>query len=294
VFESLHGVQLALALNPVLTIVCAAALGCLVGSFLNVVILRLPRRIAWEWNRDAHELLDKLFEEPAPPNFFHGRSACPSCGHRILWFENVPVLSWLALRRRCRACGTAISVQYPLVEAGTGLLFALVVHHFGSTPASAAGLVLTGCLIAASGIDLRDQLLPDGIVLPLLWVGLLLSISSLFVHPDQAILGAAAGYLSLWSVFWLHHLLTGREGLGYGDFKLMAVAGAWFGPHAVMPILFIAACLISFFGLIHLRRTGQGAQTPLAFGPAIASGIFAWMLYGPSHLGPWARALGFP
>lgn len=138
-------------------------------------------------------------------------------------------------------------------------------HHFGPTPAAAAGLVLTAALVAASGIDLRDRLLPDSIVLPLLWLGLLLSVNGVFVHSAQAILGAAAGYLSLWSVFWLHRLLTGREGLGYGDFKLMAVAGAWFGPQAILPVVFLAACLISVLGLIHLRRTGQGADTHLAF-----------------------------
>jgi leader peptidase (prepilin peptidase)/N-methyltransferase len=294
VIDALHGLQLILALNPGLTLLCAGVLGALVGSFLNVVILRLPRRMEWEWRRDAHELLERSFDEPAHPSFFHGRSACPSCGHPIRWFENLPVLSWVALRGRCRGCGTSISAQYPLVEAGTGLLFALVVHHFGPTPAAAAGLVLTAALVAASGIDLRDRLLPDSIVLPLLWAGLLLSVGGVFVHPAQAIFGAAAGYLSLWSVFWLHHLLTGREGLGYGDFKLMAVAGAWFGPQAILPVVFLAACLISVLGLIHLRRTGQGADTHLPFGPAIGAAIWAWMLFGASHLGPWARQMGLP
>lgn len=292
--DALHALQLTLALHPGLTLVFAGVLGCLVGSFLNVVIVRMPRRMLWEWRRDAFELLEQPFEEPAPANFFHGRSACPSCGHRIRWFENLPVLSWLALRGRCRGCGTSISAQYPLVEAGTGLLFLVVVYHFGPTPAAAAGLVLTAGLVAASGIDLRERLLPDAIVLPLMWFGLLLSVAGVFVHPAQAILGAAMGYLSLWSVYWLHHLLTGREGLGYGDFKLMAVAGAWFGPQAVLPVLFVAACLISVVGLIHLRRTGQGADTHLAFGPAIAIAIWLWMVIGPSHLAPWARLLGLP
>lgn len=283
-----------LASNPLLTAVCAGLLGALFGSFLNVVILRLPRRMEWEWRRDAHDILDIPFDEPLPASFANGRSACPKCGHSIRWFENLPVLSWVALRGRCSSCRAPISIQYPLVEIATAVAFAAVVWQFGPSLAGAAGLVFTAVLIAAACIDWRVQLLPDDLVLPLMWLGLLLSPLGLFAQPEAAVLGAVLGYGLLWGVYWVHRGLTGREGLGYGDFKLLAAAGAWFGPVALLPILFIAACLVSCVGLLYLKRTGQGVRTALPFGPAIAVGSWLYLVAGQDVIKPLLDRLGLP
>ena len=206
----------------------AFVLGLLVGSFLNVVILRLPPRLEWQWRRDSREMLElPEADEAVPPGIVVKSSACPKCGHRLAPWENVPLLSFVLLRGRCRGCGTAISWQYPAVELLTGLLFAACIHRFGVGPEGLAALVFTGLLVAMSGIDLRTTLLPDQLTYPLLWIGLLVATATLFVTPVQAVLGAAIGWLSLWSVYMGFRLLTGKEGMGFGDFKLLAALGAW-------------------------------------------------------------------
>lgn len=259
----------------------AALLGLLVGSFLNVVILRLPPRLFWAWRRDARELLEQPADpEPAPPGLVLARSACPHCGHRLAWYENLPILSWLVLRGACRACKAPISVQYPVVEALTALVFAICVWRFGVGLEAASALVFSALLIALAGIDWRTKYLPDNLTYPLLWLGLLASLMTLHVPPQQAILGALLGYLSLWTVYHGFRLATGKEGMGYGDFKLLAALGAWCGATAILPIVLLSSLVGAIIGGIGLAVQGRDRATPIPFGPflAIAGGI--WFLFG--------------
>jgi len=257
-------------------------IGLIVGSFLNVVILRLPARIDHACRAEAREIL-QLAEEselPEPRGPTNGRSHCPACDVELASYDNVPVISWLLLRGKCRHCHTSISAQYPLVEAGTAILSVVVAYHFGETSMAFAGLVFTWMLIALSGIDIRTKLLPDEITLPMLWLGLLVSLGVGLVDPVHAILGAATAYGGLWAFIGLMKLLTGKEGMGHGDFKLLAALGAWFGPPAVMPIL-LMACLLFLVAaaLLHLRgQKTSGVQIP--FGPAIAAAGWVWLSMG--------------
>ena len=259
--------------------------GLLVGSFLNVVILRLPPWLEWQWRRDSRELL-ALPEpyEPAPPGVVVKGSACPRCGHKLAPWENIPVLSYLLLRGRCRSCGTAISPQYPLVELATGLLFAACVWRFGVGPEALAAIVFTGLLVALAGIDLRTTLLPDQLTYPLLWIGLGLSTITLFASPSQAIYGALAGYLSLWSVYKGFKLLTGKEGMGYGDFKLLAALGAWCGVSGILPIVLMSSFIGAIVGSIWIAWRGQDRATPIPFGPYLAAAGWVQLLWGPQLL----------
>ena len=273
----------------------AFVFGLLVGSFLNVVILRLPRRMEWQWKRDCREMLELEPDpqaEPEPPGIVVRGSHCPRCGHNLAWYENVPLLSFLALRGRCRGCGTAISWQYPIVELLTGLLFAAVIWQFGPTWQGLAALVLTGVLVAASGIDLRTTLLPDDLTYPLLWLGLLLSLGTVFVDPVQAILGAAIGYLVLWSIYWGFKLLTGKEGMGYGDFKLLAALGAWCGATGIVPILLLSALSGAVIGSTWLLIRGKDRATPIPFGPYLAAAGWLQLLWGEQILSAYSRIAG--
>ena len=267
--------------HPGLGYPAAAGLGLLVGSFLNVVILRLPRRLEWQWRRDCRETLElPPGDEPEPPGIVVRASHCPKCGFTLKPWHNIPLLSWLALRGRCAGCGTAISLQYPLVELLTGLAFAAVVWQFGVGWEALAGLVFTGLLIAMSGIDARTTLLPDSLTLPLLWIGLLLSTQGLFVGMDQAIYGAVVGYLALWTVYWGFKLLTGKEGMGYGDFKLLAALGAWCGVSGILPIVLISAVVGAVFGSVWLAVRGRDKATPIPFGPYLAAAGWIQFLWG--------------
>jgi leader peptidase (prepilin peptidase)/N-methyltransferase len=273
----------------------AAVLGLIVGSFLNVVILRLPARMEWLWKRDAREMLELASDDdttPPPPDIVRKGSHCPHCKHPLAAWDNIPLLSWLLLRGRCRYCKTPISIQYPLVELLCGIASAIVVWHFGITWQAAASLAFTWFLIAAAGIDFRTQLLPDSLTLPLLWLGLLLSLVPMFVGTREAIIGAAAGYLALWSVFWLFKLATGKEGMGYGDFKLFAAAGAWMGWTALLPVIIIAAVAGAIIGIILLRVRGQNRSVPLAFGPFLAIAMWIWLIWGGPILAAYLRLLG--
>jgi leader peptidase (prepilin peptidase) / N-methyltransferase len=259
----------------------AAVLGLVVGSFLNVVILRLPLRLEAQWRQEARDILELDPREAAlPPGVVREPSHCPHCKHRLGVADNIPVFSWLLLRGRCRYCQTPISIQYPLVELLTAVLSAIIVWKFGPTWAALAGLFLTWVLVAASGIDMRTQLLPDQLTLPTLWVGLLISVFSVFVEPKAAILGAAIGYMSLWSVYWLFKLLTGKEGMGFGDFKLLAVMGAWMGPGALLPIILLSSLVGALIGgsLIALRKHER--EIPMPFGPYIAMAGWIWFVAG--------------
>lgn len=263
----------------------ALLLGLIVGSFLNVVILRLPRRMHAELAEACADLRDEQAEPP--PNRWFGldylitpASTCPHCGHAIRAWENIPVLSYLLLRGRCSNCQARISVRYPLVEALTGLLSLGVVLHFGATPAALAALVLLWGLVALTVIDLDEQLLPDQLTLPLLWLGLLVNIDGLFTDLTSAVIGAAAGYLSLWLVFQVFRLITGREGMGYGDFKLLAVFGAFLG-WQMLPLVILLSSLIGAIvgiGLVVLR--GRDRQIPIPFGPYLAVAGFVALLWG--------------
>ena len=267
--------------------------GLLVGSFLNVVILRVPPRMMWQWRRDAREVLElPEVDEPAPPGIVRKASACPACGHRLSWYENVPLVSWLALRGRCRACKTPISVQYPIVELVTAVAFAACVWRFGTGLEAAAALAFTGLLVALSGIDWRTKYLPDDLTYPLLWLGLGVSVMTLYVPPHSAILGALAGYLSLWTVYHAFRLATGKEGMGYGDFKLLAALGAWCGVGAVLPIVLLSSVVGAVIGGIGLAVQGRDRATQIPFGPFLAIAGWVWFLFGADLMAAyWAFML---
>ncbi|HEY8586602.1 MAG TPA: A24 family peptidase [Rhodanobacter sp.] len=272
-------------LSLALWIALAGVLGLLVGSFLNVVILRLPARMAAEWRREARDVLElEADATPLPPGIVREPSHCPHCKHPLSALDNIPLFSWLLLRGRCRYCQAKISIQYPLVELLSGVLSAVIVWKFGPSWAALAGLLLTWTLIALSGIDFRTQLLPDQLTFPLLWLGLLLSLLPMFVAAPAAILAAAIGYLSLWSVYWVFKLLTGKEGMGHGDFKLLAALGAWMGPVSLLPIILLSSLIGALVGgtLIALRRHAR--EIPMPFGPFIAAAGWVWFVAGPELL----------
>ncbi|GMV28423.1 MAG: prepilin peptidase [Rhodanobacteraceae bacterium] len=273
--------------------VAAGLFGLLVGSFLNVVILRLPDRLMHEWRIQSREMLelDADVADAAPPDIVFKGSHCPQCKHALSALDNIPLLSWLVLRGRCRYCKAGISVQYPLVEALTAVATLVVVATFGATWAGAAGLVLSYFLIALAGIDFRTQLLPDNMTLPLLWLGLLLSLQPVFVSPVGAILGATIGYLSLWSIYWLFKLLTGKEGMGYGDFKLLAALGAWMGPKSLLPIVLLSSVVGAILGSIILATRGKDHSTPIPFGPFIAVAGWIQFVWGEQLLQLYTQVL---
>ena len=277
--------------NPLIFIPCAALLGLCVGSFLNVVIHRLPKMMERQWRAECAELAGG---QPAPPaeryNLVVPRSACPSCGHRITALENIPLLSWLALRGKCSACGTRISARYPAVEALTAALSAYVAWHFGFGLAAAGALLFTWAMIALTFIDLDTCYLPDSITLPLLWLGLLLNLNGTFAPLSAAVIGAAAGYLSLWAVYWAFKWATGKEGMGYGDFKLLAAIGAWLG-WQMLPLTILLSSLVgAVIGISLIVFAGRGRSVPIPFGPYLAIAGMIALLHGPAltraYLGP--------
>jgi leader peptidase (prepilin peptidase)/N-methyltransferase len=279
--------------QPTVAVGCAFVFGLLIGSFLNVVILRLPVRLEWQWRRDSRELLE--LEEPdatPPPGIVIERSFCPKCAHRLGAFDNIPLISFLALRGRCRFCRAPISWQYPAVELLTGFAFAACVWHFGPGWQAMSALVFTAVLIALAGIDLHTQLLPDQLTYPLLWLGLLLSTIALFVDPVAALIGAAVGYLSLWSVYWAFKLLTGKEGMGRGDFKLLAALSAWCGIKGVLPIVLISAVLGALIGSAWLLLRGRDRATPIPFGPYLAVAGWIQLLWGQQLISLYVRFSG--
>ena len=274
-------------------IAAAGVLGLIVGSFLNVVILRLPARMEYFWKRDAREMLELGANgEAAPPDIVRKGSHCPHCKHPLAAWDNIPLLSWLVLRGHCRYCRAPISIQYPLVEVLCGVASAIVVWHFGVTWQAGAALLFTWFLVAAGGVDFRTQLLPDSLTLPLLWLGLLISLVPVFVDSREAVIGASIGYLALWSVYWLFKLATGKEGMGFGDFKLFAAAGAWMGYAALLPVIIIAAVSGAVIGTILLRTRGQDRSMPFAFGPFLAIAMWIWLVAGDPILATYMRLAG--
>ncbi|MBS1197187.1 MAG: prepilin signal peptidase PulO-like peptidase [Proteobacteria bacterium] len=262
--------------NLAILLLGSAFLGLCVGSFLNVVIYRLPRMMEREWQAQCAELRG---EETAPVevlNLAKPRSRCPACGHQITALENIPVLSYLVLRGRCSACKAGISPRYPLIEALTGLLSFFTIWHFGSTLAGGAALLMVWSLIALTFIDFDTQLLPDSITLPLLWLGLLFNLIGGFASLQSAVVGAMAGYLSLWSVYWLFKLATGKEGMGYGDFKLLAALGAWLGWQLLPAIILLSAVVGAVVGIVLIVLAKHGRNVPIPFGPYLAgAGLIA-------------------
>jgi leader peptidase (prepilin peptidase)/N-methyltransferase len=275
-------------LHPAALYGLVAALGLLVGSFLNVVILRMPARLFHDWRCQCRELLElDADEDPPPPGIALGRSRCPRCGHGIRAVDNLPLVSWLLLRGRCRDCGAPISVRYPVVELLTALLSVAVIAALGPNWTGLAGLALTWALIAGSGIDLDHKLLPDQITLPLVWIGLLLNVNGLFVDLESAVIGAAAGYLVLWAVFHLFRLATGKEGMGYGDFKLLAAIGAWFGWQVLPTVILLASAVGALVGLLLIAIRSMGRNVPIAFGPFLAAAGWLVLIGGDSVVNFW-------
>lgn len=276
--------------SPGFLVLAVTLLSLCVGSFLNVVIARLPAIMERDWKRECRLLLELAPEpEPTPLSLLRPASRCPSCQAPIRPWHNVPVLGWLWLRGRCASCAAPISIQYPLVEACTGLLGAYCAWHFGWGAALLPALALTWALVALTVIDLRTQLLPDSITLPLLWLGLLLSLGGVFATPAASIVGAAAGYLSLWSIYHLFRLVTGKEGMGYGDFKLLAALGAWFGWQALPLIILLSSVVGALVGIGLIVFRGHDRATPIPFGPYLAAAGWLVLIGGGDLLAAWLR-----
>jgi leader peptidase (prepilin peptidase)/N-methyltransferase len=271
-----------------LVFTCVLA-GLMVGSFLNVVIHRLPKMMEREWAEQCAELRGETPEPEPRYNIVTPRSACPKCGHRITALENVPVISWIVLRGRCRGCGTGISVRYPLVELLTGVLSGLVAWQFGWGLALAGALAFTWAMVALAFIDLDTTLLPDDITLPLLWLGLLLNLGATYVPLRDAVIGAAAGYLVLWSVYWGFKLLTGKEGMGFGDFKLLAAIGAFLGWKMLPLVILLSACAGAVIGIGLIVFARHGRQVPIPFGPYLAIAGMVALLRGEAITAHYLR-----
>ncbi|EJM50961.1 A24 family peptidase [Pseudomonas sp. KB_15] len=267
--------------SPLAFVLLAGITGLLVGSFLNVVIWRLPKMLERDWREQAHDILGLPGETPLPTyNLLLPHSQCPHCDHRIRAWENIPLLSYVFLRGRCSACAAAISPRYPLTELACGLLSAFVAWHFGFGWPAGLVLILSWGLLAMSLIDAEHQILPDVLVLPLMWLGLIVNSFSLFVSLHEALWGAIAGYTLLWSMFWLFKLITGKDGMGHGDFKLLAMLGAW-GGWQILPLTILLSSLVgAIIGLITLRLRNAKTSTPIPFGPYLAIAGWIALLWG--------------
>ena len=265
--------------------------GLIIGSFLNVVILRVPPLLEHDWRCQCQELLQlKPDEDDRPPGIVLARSKCPKCGHHIRAIENIPIFSYLALRGKCAACKARISPRYPLVELTTAILFVITIWHFGPTMQGLTALFLTAFLIALAGIDADHQLLPDNFTLPLLWTGILLNFWSVHTDLASSVMGAVAGYLALWSVYHLFRLLTGKEGMGYGDFKLLAALGAWMGWQMLPLIILLSSVVGALFGLILMGTGKMKRDNPMPFGPFIAAAGWIALIWGEQIIDHYIRS----
>ncbi len=269
--------------NPAAFVISATVLGLILGSFLNVVIYRLPLIMEREWRAQCAELLnapDEVSSPDQPFNLVVPRSRCPQCGHGITALENIPVLSYLFLRGRCAGCQVKIPPRYPGIEILSGVLSAIVAWHFGFGVQAAAALLVTWALIAASVIDLDHQLIPDSITLPFLWLGLGINLFDVFATTHDSVIGAIAGYGTLWLVFHLFKILTGKEGMGFGDFKLLAMLGAWFGWQCLPVVILFASFIGAGVGITLIVARGHDRAVPIPFGPYLAAAGFVSMLWG--------------
>lgn len=276
---------------PLLLIISVGILGLLLGSFLNVVIYRYPIMLFREWEAMAKEILTErgfkisspeknIDTQPQKFNLVVPRSACPKCNHKITALENIPVISYLFLKGKCKNCSTPISVRYPLIELFTGLTFALCAYHFGFGYPLLFALIITAYFIAMSFIDIDHQILPDNMTIPLLWLCLIIAIFNTYIPLQDAVIGAAAGYLSLWSVYWLFKLVTGKEGMGYGDFKLLAVIGAIVGWQKLGIVIVLSAGVGAVIGGLMIAFQNKNSQTKIPFGPYLAAAGWITFLWG--------------
>ncbi|HFE38621.1 MAG TPA: prepilin peptidase [Gammaproteobacteria bacterium] len=290
------------ASHPLAFALACGVLGLLVGSFLNVVIYRLPIMLEREWREQCVEFLaddeanqlELAAREPQHKRFdlIAPGSHCPKCQKRLRAWENIPLLSYLAQGRKCRHCGETISLRYPFVELLTGVLSFIITWHFGFSEQAAAGLLFTWLLISLSFIDYDTQLLPDVITVPMLWIGLLLSLFTVYVDPASSIIGAIAGYLALWSVFHGFKLATGKEGMGYGDFKLLAAMGAWLGWKMLPSIILLSSFAGAIIGIGLVLLKLQNKEKPIPFGPYLAIAAWLAMLYGDALNARYFQLLG--
>jgi leader peptidase (prepilin peptidase)/N-methyltransferase len=282
-----------LSRDPVIFSLVAGLFGLVVGSFLNVVALRLPVMLRKQWHEQCREVLEIASNAPEETfNLLTPRSRCPKCGHQIGAMENIPVFSFLWLRGKCSACAARISWRYPLIEAATALLSAVVAWQLGFGWQAGAALLLTWALIPLTLIDYDEQLLPDVITLPFLWLGLLLSLGQWFSDPISAIIGAVAGYLSLWTLYHLFRLLTGKQGMGYGDFKLFALFGAWLGWQYLPQIILLSSLVGALVGISLIVFRGRDRAKPIPFGPYLAAAGWISLLWGPAINQSYLRVSG--
>jgi leader peptidase (prepilin peptidase)/N-methyltransferase len=270
-------------IEPALLVAASVLFGLLIGSFLNVVIHRLPIMMERGWQAECAELAGGPAPTFEPLSLVKPRSRCPQCGRPIRALENIPIISYLLLRARCPGCGKPISVRYPLVEAVTGLLFGYAAWRFGPSLAAAGAMLFIAAMVALTFIDVDKQLLPDDITLPLLWAGLLINLNGTFASLPNAVIGATAGYLLLWAVYWLFKLATGKEGMGYGDFKLLAAIGAWFGWQMLPLVILLSSFVGALVGIGLIVLAKHGRSVPIPFGPYLAAaGVIA--LFWGKHL----------
>lgn len=286
-----------IAANIWLSVSLTFVFSLMVGSFLNVVIHRLPLMMEREWQQMAEEAANPPSPEaPAAPtetfNLAQPASTCPNCGHLIRWYENIPLISYfLILGGKCSSCKSAISLRYPLIELATALISGFIVWQLGFNLAAFAVIFFSWCLIALTAIDTDHQLLPDKITLPLLWIGLILNSFDYFTSLPSALWGAVLGYLSLWSVYWLFKLLTGKEGMGYGDFKLLAALGAWAGADMLPLIILVSSLIGAIVGGLMIAFSRHESQTPIPFGPYLAGAGWVALLWGDGLTGWYLQLL---
>jgi leader peptidase (prepilin peptidase)/N-methyltransferase len=266
--------------SPLFLISFISIIGLIMGSFLNVVIHRLPEMLKREWQQQCAELHGEQIKALPVYNLAIPGSGCPQCGHKISMFENIPIISYLFLRGRCSDCHTRIPFSYPLIEALTAILSGLAAWHFGFDGFLFAVLIFVWAMIVLTFIDLNTQLLPDSITLPLLWIGLIVNLNHGFTDIHSAVVGAVAGYLTLWSVYWLFRLLTGKEGMGYGDFKLLAAIGAWLGWQLLPLVILFSSVVGAVVGTVLILSAGHSKNTTLPFGPYLAGGGLIALFWG--------------
>ncbi|MDF1689072.1 MAG: A24 family peptidase [Cycloclasticus sp.] len=285
----------ALEQSPVFFHLSIGILGLLVGSFLNVVVYRLPIMLQKAWRQECLAFLEQEDSQPTTSEVFNlsqPRSRCPSCGHPISALDNIPVISYLFLRGRCKSCKTPISIRYPSVELTTALLSIIISVQLGPSIQTGVALLFTWALICLTLIDFDTQLLPDSITLPLLWFALFVSLFNVFVTPETALIGALVGYLTLWSVFWLFKLATGKEGMGYGDFKLLAAIGALLGWEMLPQVIMLSAFVGATVGLILIAVKGRDKNTPIPFGPYLSVAAFIALIWGEKINSTYVQFVG--
>jgi leader peptidase (prepilin peptidase)/N-methyltransferase len=266
--------------DPAVFAATAGLFGLIVGSFLNVVIHRLPKMMETDWQCQCAELRGEEIPTTEPLTLSTPRSRCPHCGHQITALENIPIISWLMLRGKCSGCSAPISIRYPIIEAVTGLLTAFAAWHFGFGWAAAGAILFVWAMVALTGIDFDTQLLPDSITLPLIWLGLLFNLADTYTSLSSAVIGAVAGYLSLWSVYWSFKLATGKEGMGFGDFKLLAAIGAWLGWQMLPLTILLSSFVGAVVGIALIVLAKRGRNVPIPFGPYLAAAGLLALFWG--------------